>query len=92
MDQESPQLTCFCGRSFAVEHAYSKHIRSCGPSGKRLASALEGARERYRARKRQRLNPPLAADTEETLNGPSGFGLAYLPQSNLKALDPPEVC
>ena len=40
-----------CGRSFAQPNAYSNHIGSCRAQKKRMASALEVAKEKYRNKK-----------------------------------------
>ncbi len=44
-----------CGRNFAQMNAYSIHIGRCRPQKKRMASALEEAKEKYR-NKKARLN------------------------------------
>lgn len=53
-------LQCLaCGRNFAQSNAYSTHVRSCRPQRKRMASALEAAKETYKHKKlRTALNPP----------------------------------
>lgn len=53
-------LLCLaCGRNFAQSNVYSTHIRSCRPQRKRMASALELAKEVYKRKKsRTALNPP----------------------------------
>ena len=57
----NPNLNCpACGRTFLQSNAYSVHIRSCRPQKKRLASALDLAKEKYR-RKKARLDEPPAA-------------------------------
>ncbi len=59
---DNPSLQCTaCGRTFIQSNAYSVHIRSCRPQKKRLASALDLAKEKYR-RKKARLNEPPAAE------------------------------
>ncbi|KJA15705.1 hypothetical protein HYPSUDRAFT_100251, partial [Hypholoma sublateritium FD-334 SS-4] len=70
------ELLCLaCGRNFAQSNAYSTHIRSCRPQRKRMASALELAKEAYmRKKSRTALNPP-----EEE----------QLPQLNLQPAEPP---
>lgn len=56
----SELLQCLaCGRYFAQSNAYSTHVRSCRPQRKRMASALEAAKETYRRKKmRTASNPP----------------------------------
>ncbi|KJA27429.1 hypothetical protein HYPSUDRAFT_130944 [Hypholoma sublateritium FD-334 SS-4] len=56
----SEALQCLaCGRYFAQSNAFSIHARSCRPQRKRMASALEAAKETYRRKKmRTALNPP----------------------------------
>lgn len=44
-----------CGRNFAKSNAYSIHVGSCQPQKKRMAGALELAKETYR-KKKARLN------------------------------------
>ncbi|KJA13829.1 hypothetical protein HYPSUDRAFT_99722, partial [Hypholoma sublateritium FD-334 SS-4] len=53
-------LQCLaCGRNFTQSNAYSTHMRSCRPQRKRMASALELAKETYKRKKfRTALNPP----------------------------------
>ena len=59
---ENLSLQCIaCGRTFIQSNAYSVHIRSCRPQKKRLASALDLAKEKYR-RKKARLNDPPVAE------------------------------
>ncbi|KAF9473559.1 hypothetical protein BDN70DRAFT_761574, partial [Pholiota conissans] len=50
-----------CGRNFAQLNAYSNHVNSCRPQKKRMASALETAKETYRLRKKARLHTTAAA-------------------------------
>jgi len=45
---------CICGRTFSVPQAYTCHKRTCQKTKKRLASALDKAREVWEARKRKR--------------------------------------
>lgn len=60
-----------CGRTFVQVNAYTTHAGSCRPQKKRMASALEAAKERY-ATKKARLNPvpmqlpPNKADQQAT--------------------------
>lgn len=49
--------TCFCGRSFLQQSAFSNHERVCQKSKKRLSSVLEKAKELWIARKRRRIDP-----------------------------------
>lgn len=44
-----------CGRSFMQLNAYSNHTGSCRSQKKRMASALDAARETYRKKKKPRL-------------------------------------
>lgn len=54
--EPSSSLQCSaCGRNFTQTNAYSTHTRSCQSQKKRLASALDLAKEKYR-RKKVRLN------------------------------------
>lgn len=56
----SPSLQCSaCGRKFSQSNTYSTHMRSCRPQKKRMAGALDLAKENYR-RKKARFNEPLA--------------------------------
>jgi hypothetical protein len=45
---------CVCGRTFSIPQAYTCHKRSCQKTKKRLAGALEKAKETWQARKRRR--------------------------------------
>jgi hypothetical protein len=45
---------CICGRTFSVQQAYTCHKRSCQKTKKRLAGALEKAKEVWQANKRQK--------------------------------------
>lgn len=49
---------CVCGRTFSVPRAYSCHLRACQKTKKRLIGAIEKAREKWTARKRQRTDVP----------------------------------
>lgn len=50
--EPSESLICeACGRSFEQANAYSNHIGSCRLQKKRMISALEAAKERYRNKK-----------------------------------------
>jgi hypothetical protein len=46
--------TCICARTFLVPQAYTFHKRSCQKTKKRLAGALEKAKEVWQAKKRQK--------------------------------------
>ncbi len=49
---DTPNLFCeACGRYFTQINAYSNHVGSCRPQKKRMASALETAKEKYRSKK-----------------------------------------
>lgn len=49
-----------CGRNFTQSNAYSTHVRSCRPQKKRVASALDLAKERYKRKKARLDEPPVA--------------------------------
>ncbi|KJA15800.1 hypothetical protein HYPSUDRAFT_148660 [Hypholoma sublateritium FD-334 SS-4] len=55
-------LQCLaCGRTFAQSNAYSIHVGSCRPQRKRMASALELAKETFKRKKARiasNMNPP----------------------------------
>jgi hypothetical protein len=68
--------TCICGRTFLLPQAYTFHKRSCQKTKKRLASALEKAKECWQAKKRQK--------TEGEAFGPSNIDAVPEP-------DPDEV-
>lgn len=56
-----------CGRTFVQVNAYSIHVGSCRPQKKRMASALEAAKEKY-TNKKARLNPaPAQLPTNEAI-------------------------
>src|ERR1700733_7406877 len=52
---------CACGRTFGVLQAYAYHKNSCQKTKKRLASALEKAKEVWETKKRRK-----TAETTET--------------------------
>lgn len=56
---------CACGRTFSVLQAYSYHKRSCQKTKKRLASALEKAKEVWEAKKRRKNEEKLATPVED---------------------------
>lgn len=45
------ELRCYCGKVFSQQSALTNHTRSCKQSNKRLASALNSAKEVWEARK-----------------------------------------
>jgi hypothetical protein len=47
---------CTCGRTFCVPQAFTHHKNSCRKTKKRLASALERAREVWVAKKRRKVD------------------------------------
>jgi hypothetical protein len=47
--------TCLCGKSFSLPGTYTRHERNCTKTKKRLAGALEKAKEVWIIRKRRRL-------------------------------------
>ena len=56
-----PNLQCpACGRNFVQSNAYSTHARSCRPQKKRVASALDSAKEKYERKKARLMEPPAA--------------------------------
>lgn len=69
---------CICGRTFSVQQAYTCHKRSCQKTKKRLAGALEKAKEVWQANKRQKLEAK-ATGTKEALAlaGPSHPSLTH---------------
>jgi hypothetical protein len=46
---------CVCGRTFSQPQAYTYHTRSCHKTKKRLAFALEKAKDVWAAKKRRKL-------------------------------------
>jgi hypothetical protein len=46
---------CVCGRTFYQPQAYSFHQRNCKKTKKRLAGALEKAKEIWQAKKRRKI-------------------------------------
>lgn len=58
-DSNSSLQCLACGRTFAKSNAYSTHVRSCQPQRKRVASALDSAKEFFK-RKKARFNKPPA--------------------------------
>jgi hypothetical protein len=69
-------MVCICGRTFSVQQAYTCHKRSCQKTKKRLAGALEKAKEVWQANKRQKRE---AKATKEALAlaGPSHPSLTH---------------
>lgn len=59
---------CACGRTFSVLQAYSYHKHSCQKTKKRLASALEKAKEVWETKKRRKTEA-----TTETLRAEGVF-------------------
>lgn len=60
----SQRLRCVaCGREFAQSNAYSNHVSSCRSKKKRMASALDQAKETYR-KKKARFNTTLGQPQE----------------------------
>ena len=53
---------CICGRTFSVPQAYTYHKRSCEQTKKRLAGALDKAKEVWQVKKRQRLEEKTVAE------------------------------
>lgn len=75
--EASESLQCMaCGRTFGRSNAYSFHVNSCRKEKKRMASALELAKETYRRKKlRLTVQPPLVLPVESSVEltavGPS---------------------
>lgn len=51
MELGCSELRCYCGKVFSQQSALTNHTRSCKRSNKRLASALNSAKEVWDARK-----------------------------------------
>jgi len=51
---------CICGRTFSVQQAYTYHKRSCQKTKKRLAGALEKAKEVWQTNKRRKMEAKAA--------------------------------
>lgn len=47
-------LSCLCGKTFNQQNALANHTRSCKSSKKRLASALDLAKDVWQRRKRKK--------------------------------------
>jgi hypothetical protein len=62
---------CVCGRSFLQPGAFTKHKRTCQSSKKRLASALDKAKQLWKGSKRRRLE----IDSSELKQLPLAAGL-----------------
>jgi hypothetical protein len=58
--------TCACGRTFSVPQALTYHKRSCNRTKKRLAVALDKAKDVWQAKKRQKTQEKTAAQLEPT--------------------------
>lgn len=61
-----------CGREFAQTNAYSIHARNCRPQKKRMASALEIARENYRRKKARLSHPPVEEQIPQSTTQTAG--------------------
>lgn len=66
---------CPCGRIFTQQNALSKHARSCQPSKKRLASALEKAKTTWTAKKRRKVTTEPSAVNLISVLDPSAIAL-----------------
>lgn len=75
---------CSCGRTFSVPQAYTYHKRSCQKTKKRLATALEKAKEVLHARKRQKTEG--MAQNQE-LNDPTDSGMDSEPIPNMPPIE-----
>jgi len=80
MDIGGPSV-CVCGRSFSKLSAFTNHKRTCQSSKKRLASALDKAKQLWQGSKRRRIQ----TDTPEV---PTAPGLVL--ESSLATAE--EVC
>jgi hypothetical protein len=62
--------TCLCGKSFSLPGTYTHHKRNCINTKKRLAGALEKAKEVWIIRKRRRLgtSESIQVQNESALN------------------------
>jgi hypothetical protein len=58
--------TCICGRTFSLPQAYTFHKRSCQKTKKRLASALEKAKDAWQAKKRQKMEAKALAGSSDS--------------------------
>lgn len=47
-------LSCLCGKTFSQQNAFTNHTRSCKSSKKRLASALDLAKDVWQRRKKKK--------------------------------------
>lgn len=47
-------LSCLCGKTFSQQNALTNHTRSCKSSKKRLASALDVAKDVWSRRKKKK--------------------------------------
>lgn len=54
-----------CGRNFRQSNAYTTHVSSCRPQKRRMASALESAKETYRRKKARQSNVPVHSNLQE---------------------------
>jgi hypothetical protein len=78
-------VTCVCGRTFSVPQAYTYHKHSCQKTKKRLAGALEKAREIWHAKKRRKTEA-------HALSGPSNMNtIAELVQNEAPTPSAQEV-
>lgn len=58
--------TCLCGKSFSLPGTYTRHKRNCTKTKKRLAGALEKAKELWIIRKRRRLGTSESIQVSES--------------------------
>jgi hypothetical protein len=61
-----PVLECFCGRIFEHLNAYGNHRRSCRQTKKRVSDVLDKAKERFAARKKQKVSQIPSTPTTST--------------------------
>lgn len=54
MSSSGSSLSCSCGRFFSQQSALTNHTRNCKLSKKRLASALDSAKEVWQRRKKKK--------------------------------------
>lgn len=50
----SSDLRCYCGKQFSQQSAFTNHTRTCKSTKKRLASALDLAKDVWIRRKKQK--------------------------------------
>lgn len=86
--QSEGHQTCFCGRSFLGQSAFTNHSRTCRKTKKRLSNALEKAKETWTLNKRRRLDPSGSVGNESPSAGLIQVATQHITEVCYKLLKP----